>query len=65
MQKSVQSTRSSPTASVNRTRELAFAGRTALYLEKQGLDQEAVIQCLIDELELDRETAKALATLAA
>jgi hypothetical protein len=45
--------------------ELAFAERAALYLEKQGLDHQAVVQCLIDELELDLATAEALADLAA
>jgi hypothetical protein len=45
--------------------ELAFAERAASYLEKQGLDHQAVVQCLIDELELDLETAEALADLAA
>ncbi len=50
---------------VNAADELAFAERAALYLEKQGLDHEAVVQCLIDELELDLATAEALADLAA
>ena len=45
--------------------ELAFAERSALYLEKQGLNHQAVVQCLIDELELDLATAEALADLAA
>jgi len=45
--------------------ELQFASRAVLYLEKQGLDEEAVIKCLIEELELDRDTAEALAKLAA
>ena len=45
--------------------ELDFAERAALYLEKQGLDHESVVQILIDELELDLETAEALADLAA
>ena len=45
--------------------EVAFAERAALYLEKQGLDHQAVVQVLIEELELDLETAEALADLAA
>lgn len=45
--------------------EIAFAERAASYLEKQGLDHEAVVQTLIHELELDLATAEALADLAA
>lgn len=45
--------------------DLAFAGRAAIYLDKQGLDHQAVLQCLIEEFELDRETAEAVASLAA
>lgn len=45
--------------------EIAFAERAALYLEKQGLGHGAVVQALIDELDLDMETAEALADLAA
>jgi hypothetical protein len=50
---------------VDRAHDLAFAERAALYLEKQGLDHEAVVRCLVNELELDRETAEAVAALAA
>ena len=50
---------------VDRADELAFAERAALYLEKQGLNHEAVVRCLVDELELDEETAEAVAALAA
>ena len=50
---------------VDHSEDLAFAGRAALYLEKQGLDHRAVVKCLIEELELDRETAEAVASLAA
>jgi hypothetical protein len=45
--------------------ELDFAERAVLYLEKQGLDHESVVQILVSELELDQETAEALADLAA
>lgn len=45
--------------------DLAFAGRAALYLEKKGLSHGDVVQCLIDEFELDRETAEAVVSLAA
>lgn len=48
-----------------RVADLAFAGRAAIYLEKQGLDEEAVVRCLMDEFDLDRKTAIALAGLAA
>lgn len=50
---------------IDRAHDLAFAERAALYLEKQGLDHEAVVRCLVDELELDRKTAEAVAALAA
>ena len=46
-------------------RELALAERAAEYLEKQGLDHLAVVRCLIEEFELDVETAEALADIAA
>jgi hypothetical protein len=45
--------------------DLAFAGRAAVYLDKKGLNHRAVVQCLIDEFELDRATAEAVASLAA
>lgn len=47
------------------TEDLAFAQRAAQYLDKKGLDHLAVVQCLVDEFELDRETAEAVASLAA
>jgi hypothetical protein len=50
---------------VDRAEDLAFAERAALYLEKQGLDHQEVVRCLITELELDEETAEAVAALAA
>lgn len=49
----------------DRAQDLALAERAARYLEQQGLERNAVVQCLIDEFELDRETAEALAGLAA
>jgi hypothetical protein len=36
-----------------------------VYLEKKGLGFEEVIECLMDEFDLDRETARALASVAA
>ena len=45
--------------------EMAFAERAAVYLDSQGLDHRAVVRCLIEEFELDRETAEAVADLAA
>lgn len=45
--------------------ELAFAERAVTYLEKQGVDHQGIVMCLMKELELDRETAEALAKLAA
>jgi hypothetical protein len=46
-------------------RDMAFAARAALYLESQGLDHSAVVQCLIDEFDLDRDAARELALMAA
>jgi hypothetical protein len=65
---STQTLRSTITPSrtwVDRSEELAFAERAAVYLDKQGLDHRAVVKCLIEEFELDRETAEAVASLAA
>lgn len=45
--------------------DLDFASRAVIYLEKNGLDTDEVVECLIDEFELDRETAQELASLAA
>jgi hypothetical protein len=42
-----------------------FASRAVIYLEKNGLEIDEVVECLIDEFELDRETAQELASLAA
>jgi hypothetical protein len=49
----------------SRVDDLAFAERAALYLDQKGLDHREVVQCLIDELDLDLETAEAVASLAA
>jgi hypothetical protein len=65
---SIQTLRSTNTPSrtpADRSEDLAFAGRAAVYLDKQGLDHPAVVKCLIEEFELDRETAEAVASLAA
>lgn len=53
------------TTTIEDPRDTAFAERVVVYLERKGLDLEAVIRCLMDEFELDRETATELATLAA
>ena len=45
--------------------EIDFAERAVWYLEKQALDHESVVQILVSELDLDLETAEALADLAA
>ena len=46
-------------------REMALAERAAAYLDKQGFDHLAVVRCLVEEFELDVETAEAVADLAA
>lgn len=61
---SIQTLRSS-TSLADGSEDLAFAERAAVYLDKQGLDHRAVVKCLIEEFELDRETAEAVASLAA
>ena len=48
----------------DRAQDLALAEGAARYLGRQGLEREAVVQCLVDEFELDRETAESLAELA-
>jgi hypothetical protein len=45
--------------------DMAFARRAAVYLDRQGLDEQAIVQCLMDEFELDHATAEAVASLAA
>jgi hypothetical protein len=45
--------------------DLDFASRAVIYLVKNGLVIDEVVECLIDEFELDRETAQELASLAA
>jgi hypothetical protein len=44
---------------------MALAEGAARYLTRQGLDHQAIVRCLVDEFELDRATAEALADLAA
>jgi hypothetical protein len=61
----LRSTSSPSRTPADRSEDLAFAGRAAVYLDKQGLDHRAVVKCLIEEFELDRETAEAVASLAA
>ena len=49
----------------DRRRELELAEQAAVYLATQRLDRRAVVRCLIDEFEVDRATAEALADLQA
>jgi hypothetical protein len=48
-----------------RQSDLEFATRAVIYLEKKGLRTEEVIECLMDEFDLDRDTARRLASIAA
>ena len=48
-----------------RQSDLEFASRAVVYLEKKGLGHDEVVEALMDEFELDRDTARALATVAA
>jgi hypothetical protein len=45
--------------------DLDFATRAVVYLEMRGLDEDEVVDCLMDEFDFDRETARELASLAA
>ena len=45
--------------------DVEFAERAAIYLGKQGLDGNAIVRCLMEELDMDRDTAEAVASLAA
>jgi len=45
--------------------DLDFASRAVVYLEKSGLQADEVVDCLMVEFDLDRETAVELASLAA
>jgi hypothetical protein len=45
--------------------DLDFATRAVVYLEKRGLDEDEVVDCLMHEFDFDRETARELASLAA
>jgi hypothetical protein len=45
--------------------DLALAEGAAMYLTRKGLDHEAIVRCLVDEFDLERATAEALADLSA
>jgi len=48
-----------------RRSDLEFASRAVVYLEKKGLGFEEVIEYLMDEFDLDLDTARAVAAVAA
>jgi hypothetical protein len=48
-----------------RQSDLEFAQRAVLYLVKKGLGPDEVVDYLVDELGLDRDTARSLAAVAA
>lgn len=48
-----------------RQSDLEFAARAVVYLEKKGLSVDEVIDYLIDEFDIDRDTARALVAIAA
>jgi hypothetical protein len=48
-----------------RQSDLEFAGKAVEYLGKKGLGPDEVIEYLVEEFNLDRDTARALATRAA
>lgn len=60
---------STPTATTTIPRDIdpdmALAEGAAQYLTRNGLDHQAIVRCLVEEFELDRATAEALADLAA
>jgi hypothetical protein len=49
----------------DRQSELEFARQAVEYLGKKGLGPEEVIEYLVEEFNLDRDTARALAARAA
>ena len=49
----------------DRQSDLEFARKAVEYLGKKGLGPEEVIDYLVEELNLDRDTARALASRAA
>lgn len=48
-----------------RQSDLEFAARAVVYLEKNGLGEDEVIDCLVEEFDLDRETARTVVSIAA
>ena len=49
----------------DRQSDLEFARKAVEYLGKKGLGPEEVIDYLVDEFNLDRDTARTLAAIAA
>ncbi len=43
-------------------RDLALAERAVTYLRGRGLDDQAVVQCLLDEFGIDLATAETMAS---
>ncbi|MEX2654945.1 MAG: hypothetical protein WD532_07955 [Acidimicrobiia bacterium] len=58
----------SPSTTIPVTRDpeldMALAEGATVYLTRQGLDHEAIVRCLVEEFEIDRAAAAALADLA-
>ena len=52
-------------ATDKRESDLEFASQAVVYLEKKGLGVDEVIDCLMEEFELDRDTARAIVSVAA
>jgi hypothetical protein len=52
-------------ADSERRADLDFAGQAVVYLEKSGFGVDEVVACLVDEFDLDLDTARELAALAA
>lgn len=48
-----------------RQSDLEFAAQAVVYLEKKGLHVDEVVDCLVSEFDLNRETARALVAVAA
>ena len=45
--------------------DMALAEGAAMYLNRKGLDHEAIVRCLVAEFDIERATAEALADLTA
>ncbi len=53
------------TTEIERQSDLEFARRVVHYLRTKGLSQDEVADYLVDEFDLDRDTARSISSVAA